>query len=219
MDAMVDAERLRPAARAFIVVAALTGARRGELQKLTWGQVDLAERRITLSDTKGAKLMKRAGIRTEVLSLPPLAAAALDTLRLTGIAETAELSKKGGNLDNVHLSDAALVFPAAHGGRISVNADWRRVRAAAGLPADLTLHGLRHSIGTVAVLAGLTAPEVQALLRHRNASTSSKYVHIAHQHRARLQDRVVETIMPDATDTKGALSVHRLPMPVGRKRQ
>jgi integrase len=67
------------------------------------------------------------------------------------------------------------------------------------LPPELTLHGLRHSIGTNAVLAGLTAPEVQALLRHRNASTSTKYIHLADQHRARLQDRVVATLLPDTS--------------------
>jgi hypothetical protein len=68
--------------RAFIVCAALAGARRSELQCLTWGQVDLAERRITLSDTKGGRLMKKSGgIRTETLSLPPLAAAALVAIR------------------------------------------------------------------------------------------------------------------------------------------
>jgi integrase len=67
------------------------------------------------------------------------------------------------------------------------------------LPADLTLHGLRRSIGTAAVLAGLSAPEVQALLRHRNVSTSSRYIHLADRHRARLQDRVVATLLPRMT--------------------
>jgi integrase len=190
MDTMVAEGSLRPTVRAFIICAALTGARRSELQSLTWGQVDLAARRITLTNSKGAKLAKKSGIRTEVLSLPPLAAAVLSAI----MPEAAE--------------DNALVFPPTRGERIYVNADWQRVRAAAGLPLELALHSLRHSLGTAAVLAGLSAPEVQALLRHRNISTSAKYIHLADQHRARLQDRVVATLLPD---TSPAAEVRQLP--------
>jgi integrase len=192
MDAMVAGGKLRPTVRAFIICAALTGARRGELQQLTWGQVDLAGRRVVLADTKGSKLMKKGGVKTEVLSLPPLVAAALSAIMLVGGDAAAD----------------TLVFPPIQGERIYVGADWRRIRATAGLPPDLTLHGLRHSIGTAAVLAGLSAPEVQALLRHRNASTSNKYIHLADQHRARLQDRVAATLLPD---TSPAAEVHQLP--------
>jgi integrase len=192
MDAMVTEGKLRPTARAFIVVAALTGARRSELQTLTWAQVDLAGRRITLSDTKGSKLMKRGAIRTEVLSLPPLAAAAVSAIQP----------------DNTQDDADTLVFPPTKGERLYITLDWRRTRAAADLPPDLALHSLRHSLGTNAVLAGLSAPEVQAMLRHRNISTSAKYIHLADQHRARLQDRVVATLLPD---TSPGAEVHQLP--------
>jgi integrase len=89
------------------------------------------------------------------------------------------------------------VFPARRGNVIRVNADWQRVRERAGLPADLTLHGLRHSIGTVGVLAGMSAPEVQALLRHRNIATSAKYIHLAEIATNRLQDRATAHLVPD----------------------
>jgi integrase len=191
MDTLVAEGRLRPPVRAFIICAALTGARRSELQKLAWAQVDLAGRRITLNDSKGSKLMKRGGIRSETMSLPPLAAAALAAIKP----------------DNAQPEDR--VFPHKSGNRIAVNQDWRLIRETAKLPPDLALHGLRHSIGTAAVLAGLSAPEVQAMLRHRNISTSAKYIHLADQHRARLQDRVVATLVPD---TSTAAEVHQLPV-------
>jgi hypothetical protein len=76
LDAMVAAGSLRAQARVFFIVAAYTGMRRSELQRLTWGQVDLAARRIVLPKTKGARLA-RSGVRAETVSLPPLAAAAL----------------------------------------------------------------------------------------------------------------------------------------------
>jgi integrase len=191
MDTLVAEGRLRPPVRAFIVCAALTGARRSELQTLTWAQVDLAGRRITLSDSKGSKLAKRGGLRSEAMSLPPLAVAALTAI-------TPE-----------HALPGDLVFPPTQGKRICLTWDWRRVRAAADLPPDLALHSLRHSLGTNAVLAGLSAPEVQAMLRHRNISTSAKYIHLADQHRARLQDRVVATLLPD---TSPAAELHQLPV-------
>jgi hypothetical protein len=54
----------------------------------------------------------------------------------------------------------------------------------------------------------------QALLRHRSISTSTRYIHLADQHRARLQDRVVATLLPN--DAPGA-EVREFPS--GRKRR
>jgi integrase len=175
LDDMVGEGVLRPAVRAFFIVAALTGMRRGELQGLRWGQVDLDERRVTLTSTKGMKLAKR-GVKTEKVSLPPFAAEVL-----------AEL--KPGDA-----GDDAQVFAPQHGAQIEVNRDWIRVQERAGLSADLKLHSLRHSAGTVAVMSGLSGPEVQKLLRHRNISTTARYIHLADQ--LRLQDRALGHLSP-----------------------
>jgi len=189
MDRLVADGALRAASRTFIICAAYTGLRRGELRTLRWGQVDLGERRITLTSTKGAKLARR-GPKTETVSLPPIAAAALAGIR----PEDA--------------SDDDQVFVPHRGRLVEVNRDWLRVRDAAGLPGDLTLHGLRHSVGTVAIIAGMSTAEVQKLLRHRNVSTTSKYVHLAD--RARLQDRAMAAVSPLATDAPGTGEVIRL---------
>jgi integrase len=191
MDRLVEAGRLRPAVRAFIVCAALTGMRRGEIQSLIWGQVNFAARRITLTDSKGAKLTRRGG-RNETVSLPPLAAAAL-----ADIAPAEPLPDR-------------LVFLPSHGRAISVNRDWAAIRKAAGLPAGLTLHSLRHSLGTAAVLAGLSAPEVQQLLRHRTLSTTARYIHLAEAATLRLQDRVAARLTEGIADNPQA-TVHPLP--------
>jgi integrase len=166
---------LRPAARAFIVVAALTGMRRSELQALKWGNVDLAERRVTIVHSKAAKLV-RGGPKIERVSLPPYAAATLAAIR----PEDAE--------------DDEQVFVPRRGEHMEVNRDWRRLRERAGLPGDLALHGLRHSAGTVAVLAGMSGPEVQKMLRHRNITTTARYIHLADS--ARLQDRAMKGMAP-----------------------
>jgi integrase len=181
MDDLVAEGKLRPASRSFITTAALTGMRRGELQALSWGQVDLARLRITLTTSKGAKLA-RGGVKQETIALPAFAAAALAAIRPEGAAED------------------DCVFPSRRGARIAINRDWLAVRAYAGLPADLTLHGLRHSAGTVAVMSGLSGPEVQKMLRHRNISTTSKYIHLAEA--ARLQDRALGHLVPSAAKPK-----------------
>ena len=170
MDRLVDSGTLRPQSRAFVIVAAATGMRRSELQTLTWGQIDLVERRLTLTTSKGSRLA-RSGPKTENVSLPPIAAAAL-----------AQICPGDPASDD-------RVFVPQRGEVLEINRDWVKIRAAAGLPKELTLHGLRHSVGTAGIMAGLTTAEVQKLLRHRNISTTAKYVHLAD--RARLQDRAV----------------------------
>jgi integrase len=171
---------LRPMVRAFVIVAALTGARRGELQSLRWGDIDLTEGRIVLRGTKGSKLAKK-GAKLEHISLPWRATDAL-----------IEIEPEDGSPND-------LVFVPIRGERMSVNRDWNRIRDAAKLPADLTLHGLRHSVGTAAVTAGLSLPEVQRLLRHRNVSVTSRYIHLA-ERQARLQDRATAQFDPEPVE-------------------
>jgi integrase len=184
MDELVVHGKLRLQSRAFLIAAAFTGMRRNELRKLCWGQIDLGERRITLIGTKSARLA-RGGVKTESVSLPPIAAAALAGIRPDDAAPEER------------------VFVPVRGDVIEINRAWTLVRSAAGLPADLTLHGLRHSVGTVAIMAGMSLPEVQRLLRHRSVGTTSRYIHLAD--RARLQDRAMAAMAPQAPDPPPAV--------------
>jgi integrase len=171
---------LRSMARTFITVKAWTGMRRGELQRLQWGQVDLEARRITLIDTKGAKLArnKHQQPRTEFVSLPEPACEALAAIQ-----------------PEDPLPDDP-VFVPMRGEVFSINRDWNRVRNHAGLPPDLVLHGLRHSVGTAGATAGMSAPELQKLLRHRNMATVQKYIHLAEAAQSRLQERAMGHLLP-----------------------
>jgi len=92
------------------------------------------------------------------------------------------------------------VFIPARGALYAIHRDWVNVRTEAGLPPDLVLHGLRHSVGTAAVIAGLSTPEVQAMLRHRNITTTMKYVHLAETITGRLQDRAMGHLLPAPAD-------------------
>jgi integrase len=180
MEELVAEGVLRPVVRAFFIVKALTAMRRGELQALTWRQVDLDRRRIVLRESKGLALADGVGADSETVSLPDLAVAALAEIR-------PQVAKPGD-----------LVFPPKQGRRLSVHRDWHLIRDRGQLPEGLVAHGLRHSAGTVAVLAGLSLPEVQKMLRHRNINTTQRYIHLAHAASTRLQDRAMAHVVPAA---------------------
>jgi integrase len=179
MDEMVGQGILRREVRAFIVLLASSGLRRGEAWLLRWGQVDLSRRQITLTSSKGAKLAQQRGrpATTEIVGVPPIAAAAL-----------AELMPEQFSPDD-------LVFSPSRGAQLAVNHDWLKVREAAGLPAGLTLHGLRHSVGTIGAISGMSMPELQALLRHAQPGTTARYLHMARVSGG-LADRAMAGVLP-----------------------
>jgi integrase len=75
-----------------------------------------------------------------------------------------------------------LVFTGDDGGPLwhpTVRRAFGRALARAGLPADVRLHDLRHSLGTNLMRAGIHGRIVQALLRHANISiTLDLYSHV-----------------------------------------
>jgi integrase len=187
LDRLQAEGTLRAEVRAFFVLVASTGLRRGEAQALHWGDVDLTRRQISISGSKGARLARRRGgtAAREVVGLPPVAAEALRRIMPDEV------------------EDAALVFEPARGSKLSVNRDWLAVRKAAGLPPDLTLHGLRHSVGTVGAIAGMSMPELQALLRHTQPGTTARYLHMARA-AGGLADKAMAGVLPgiDAPPTE-----------------
>lgn len=130
----------------------------------------------TLRNAKGVKLA-RSGSRIETVSLHPIVAEALTAIR----PEAVEAGQ--------------LVFPPKRGRLLAINREWHRVREAAGLNPELVLHSLRHSLGTAGIIGGMSTLEVSKMLRHRNASMTARYVHLAEATQARLQDRAAETLL------------------------
>jgi integrase len=125
------------------------------------------------------RLSRQAGntAGVEIIGLPPIAADALSRIKPEKV------------LANTR------VFAPQKGKQIAVNRDWTLVRKAAGLPDKLTLHGLRHSVGTVAAIGGMSMPELQALLRHRQPGTTARYLHFA-QASGGLADKAMGGVLP-----------------------
>ena len=144
-DAEVNGEN--PSAILGVRLLALTGCRRGEIEKLRWDEVDLAGRCLRLSDSKEGK------------SIRPFGSDAADLL--AGVPKKAPFVLPGNSSDKPFSG-----LPKA----------WLRIRKRANLP-DLTPHGLRHAYASVASDLGYTEPTIAAMLGHANGTMTGRYIH------------------------------------------
>lgn len=131
----------------------LTGARRGEIEKLQWSEVDFAGRRIKLGDSKTGQ---------KTLPLNTAAMALLNNQR-----KLATPSQK-------------FVFPAASGVGYYVGTPrvWAAIRKTIGMD-DVRIHDLRHSYASVGAASGTPLLILGAILGHADHSTTQRYAHIA----------------------------------------
>jgi integrase len=132
---------------------ALTGCRRGEIERLRRAEIDFAARALRLGDTKTGA------------SVRPVGRSASDALR------SAVMRSKDDNL----------AFPVvrnrngAGGHYQGLTKAWKRIMGEA-LPG-MSPHGLRHSFASVADDLGFSEPTIGALLGHAKRGVTSGYIH------------------------------------------
>lgn len=133
---------------AGVRLLALTGCRRGEVEALTWAEVDLAGQALRLVDSK------------EGASVRPIGSAAVEVL--------ANLPRNGGGyvLPPVRRAERYRGLAAAV----------ERYSKRAGL-AGVTAHVLRHSYASTAGDLGYSEPTIAALIGHAKGSVTSRYIH------------------------------------------
>ena len=152
---MESERRLRPAVADAIRIIAMTGARRGEITGLRWRHVERA----------GASSWQRH-----------------KTARTTGKPRVIALPSSGARNHRRQPAGApdGFVFCASKGeGPLSLAKPWRAIRAEAGLPEAIGLHGLRHSLAIPLAVGGAQAPEIMTdawppAAEHRRR----KYLHL-----------------------------------------
>lgn len=138
----------------MVLLALNTGLRRGELFGLSWSDVNLPGKLLTVT-AGNAKSRKARHI--------PLNAEALDVLK--------RWKKQGAG--------KGLVFPGAGGGRLTnVNKSWEGLVADAEL-ADFRFHDLRHHFASRLVMAGIDLNTVRELLGHADIAMTLRYAHLA----------------------------------------
>lgn len=182
--------------RLFIVLAAFTGMREGEIFELRRGDIQPASGLISVSrkiekdpDPKAEGACPNCGRvigppktekGTRLVHLPQ---AFLPLLRTHLLAHTAP-----GN--------DGLLFPGERKDHMSARYLLERyavARKAAGRP-DLTIHGLRHSALTLAGQHGATGAELQARAGHASQAAMAIYQHATVDRDRQLADRLGETV-------------------------
>lgn len=146
-----------PFARAYLWILFYTGARRTELTKLTWSDVELLPARKDEPRLGSILFRKTKGKEPRRVALSAPAVEILEALPRT---------------DNPHVFAGAVentnVAPEDH---------WHVARKAAGLP-DLRMHDLRRSFGSWLGASGVAPKLIGAVLGHKTDITSRVYVQL-----------------------------------------
>lgn len=146
----------------LVLMALTTGARRGELLKLTWGDLDFNQRVARLATTKNKEPR-----------LLPLLQPVIN-----------ELGAFRGEDDH-------LIFPSTVSADrpFDFKKAWHNALSAAGL-SRVRFHDLRHTAASNMVSSGRTLFETGTLLGHKQASTTMRYAHLAHHHTSKMAEEV-----------------------------
>lgn len=147
---------------AIIRLLLLTGARKNEIARLLWSEVDFELGLLRLGDSKTGQRTIRLGAPAQQL------------------------------LAGVKRQRSRWVFPDPKYADEPVrNLDWFFVKArtAANL-ADLRIHDLRHSFASFAIMGGASLPMIGKLLGHRRVQTTARYAHLADDPLRDAADRV-----------------------------
>ena len=196
---IVAAEADDPDIGALIALAAVTGARRGELLGLRWGDWDQARGTLTIQRAAAAvdggivfKTTKTRSIRR--IAVDPFTEAVLTRHR-------ARMAERADDLD-IELADELPVFTYDLVAPIHPDTVSHYVRAAAdraGLP-DLHLHSLRHFAATQLIGGGTDVRTVAGRLGHANANTTLK----VYSHALPERDREAAAVLGKALTPGGS---------------
>ena len=169
-----EALKTRPDLAACIVLAADTGARRGELCGLRWSKINFETGKVrfdrSIGEDGGAYEKDTKNHQHRVISLSPPAREVLRRHR----AAMAERALAFG----VGLAEDAFVFSSAPDGSVhwwpsNLDTSFRRLCRRAGIPDTVKLHGLRHTQVTQLLDAGVPVRTVSGRVGHRNPSTTT----------------------------------------------
>jgi len=147
----------------LVLMALTTGARKGELTGLTWGDVDLEGATATLQRTKNGQ--------ARVLPLTP---AVVEELKRFAAGRSTLVFRSPKAAERVFKFEPKFLEALRQA----------RIRGA-------TFHTLRHSAASMLARNGATLLEVGDLLGHRQLQTTRRYSHLAVTHKAALVNRVL----------------------------
>jgi integrase len=149
-----------PQFRRVLVFLRWSGARPGELMKLTWQDYD-DERKCFVRHTHKTSKKTR---KPRTIVLHPVCFKMVEFLRRR---------QRFSQEPHVFLNGLGIRWD-----RESFYLRWRAIKRRAGMPKGLRLYGLRHSFGTQAVKRGMHLKVLAELLGHADTRMSEYYAHL-----------------------------------------
>ena len=196
---IVDAaQQLDPVKAVLLVVAAITGARRGELCALKWSDVDWERWTLTIarSLTITPNVTVEGTTKTKKSRTISLGAMGMENLR-THRERCSDLARSVGN----ELPDEACIFSTSLAGSVPVKPDSLtqfHVRLMRELGMDYRFHELRHFMATSMAASGVGIRTIAGRLGHADPALTLR----THAHWLETADRdaadVVENVLGGA---------------------
>ncbi len=154
----------------LVLMAIMTGARKGELLRIRWEKIDFTKRRVDLGQTKNGD--------DRILTLP--------------VPVIEELVR--------HRKSAGLVFesPVKPGAPFDPKKPWQVALDQAGI-LEFRFHDLRHTAASYLAMGGASLLEVAEVLGHRSLQTTKRYAHLSVEHKQAVTDRLLGSIAIDGT--------------------
>ena len=158
----------------LIIVAAMTGLRKGELFALEWSAVNLREGVLVVR-----KSLEEIGGKLRIKI--PKTAAGRRVVTLGKEAIEALKRRKAKAIEEGY--GEGIVFPNTDGGyQYASNFRkfvWVKIREAAGIPDSFVFHDLRHTQASLLLAAGVDLKVIQKRLGHADfATTANLYAHL-----------------------------------------
>ena len=191
-----EAEAEDPDLAVFLILAAVTGARRGELCALRWDDIDFEAGSLRISRVialgkngpiERHKPKTRASVRTIALDAGTLG------VLVAHQARSAEKARSCGEA----LGPSAFIFTGQADGSEpwrpdSTSRRFRNVRRACGINDEIHLHSLRHFVVTMLLGAGVALPQVAGRVGHSGGGTTTLAVY---SHFQQAQDQEVADLL------------------------
>lgn len=159
----------------FLRLALTTGARKSELRKLRWSDIDLGRRIAVLPKTKNG----------EARTLP----------LVHSVRDAMTTAKKVRPM----ASDYVFFDPKEPTQPKNIDTIWKHVRQRAGLEADredsldrVVLHSTRHTAATKLIRGGANLIQAAAVTGHKTVGMLKKYTHLGADDVIALADRLLE---------------------------
>jgi len=185
----------------FLLVAATTGARRGELCALRWSDLDKKTGALTISrsivESQDSTLIEKD---TKTHSSRRIA---LDSGSMAALADQRDRCQRRAKSCGARLAESAHIFSMdPDGGRPwvpnEVTKRFIRIRRSVGLDS-VRLHDLRHFTATRLLSEGVPVRTVSGRLGHANAATTlGVYAHFVEESDRDAADKIGSILTPIA---------------------